>query len=114
MCAVISPLKDIDISDLNSNFDSELTYNEFKTAEFGNVSSEYIESKITDATKELLKDEGISAEEISVEINISERTGIDINKFVLNFDYLDNPFEIEEKIYKKIGMKPEIILSGES
>ena len=26
----------------------------------------------------------------------------------------DNPFEIEEKIYKKIGMKPEIILSGES
>lgn len=114
MCAVISPLKDIDLSAINGYFETESIYNEHKISEFDAVSSEYIENQIIDTTKELLEGEGISAKEISVEINISENGGIDINKFTLKFDCLDDPLEITEKIHKKTGIKPEIILSGEN
>ena len=114
MCAVISPLKDIDLSAANRYFEHEYKNNEYKTTEFSDISSEYIEKQIIDSTKKLLNDEGISAKEILVKINISENGSIDINKFVLNFGYLENPSEIAEKIHKKTGIKPEIILLGEN
>ena len=78
MCAVISPLKDIDLSAINGYFETESIYNEHKISEFDAVSSEYIENQIIDTTKELLEGEGISAKEISVEINISENGGIEV------------------------------------
>ena len=61
MCAVISPLKDIDLSAANRYFEHEYKYNEYNAAEFSDISSEYIEKQIVDSTEELLKGEGISA-----------------------------------------------------
>ena len=44
-----------------------------------------------------------------------EKNGsIDINKFAIAFEQLEDPFKLEEKIFNKTGIKPNIILSGES
>lgn len=115
LCVLVSPLSKIkfpDIKDMNNEYyagESELSENEFSE-----LSAGLIEEKILNDTSELLKDEKINFDDISVKINISENGSIDINKFTLTLKNSDGLNSVKEKVEQKIGIEPEIVVSGES
>ena len=115
ICVIAAPITEIDFSKFRFDYsNSDILEIHADENEFNKISAEYFENEIIKATNEILKNENLQAEDIYLKINISENGSIDINKFVLNFGYLENPSEIAEKIHKKTGIKPEIILLGEN
>ncbi len=115
LSSVIIPFTEVEFSDLDKLFSADNISDEIiKSEELEDISAEYLENKIITATEEILKSSNAYAKDIFIKINISENQSIDINKFVLTFDYLDDPEKISEEIYRKTGIKPKIILSGES
>ena len=111
LSALISPLSDIDISSIKSS-EAESEYH-FENEEMNGLSEEYIENKVMDSIKEILEQDGLSYQDIFLEINILENKSIDISKFVLYFDYLEDPSGTAQKIQQKTGLEPEIIITGE-
>ena len=57
--------------------------------------------------------EEIKAEDILIKINISEDGSIDITKFTLVFNEKPDIEALKQALYKKTGIEPEIIVSGE-
>lgn len=114
LCTVISAFTkiDFDIADFKINENKIYESKEFE--EIDSVSEEYLEEELYKSVTEILEAEEISAKDILIKINISENGSIDINKFAIAFEQLEDPFKLEEKIYNKTGIKPNIILSGES
>ena len=115
LCIILTPIADIDFS----KFDIQETY--FKSDEldlseneFNNGSAEYIENEILSSTKEILKNENLNFEDISIKINILKDGSINISKFALTFNDIENPDSLIEKIRQKTGIAPEIIISGEN
>jgi len=113
LCIIFSPLSEIktvkiDFSE-NENFPEE----NFHENEFMQNSAEYIQNELVKSVNEILSEENLSAEDISVNVNISEEGSIDINKFALTFENFEDADSFSEKIYQKTGIKPEIIISGE-
>lgn len=114
LCTVISAFTkiDFDIADFKINENKIYESKEFE--EINSVSEEYLEGELYKSVTEILEAEEIYAKDILIKINISENGSIDINKFAIAFEQLEDPFKLEEKIYNKTGIKPNIILSGES
>ncbi len=114
LCVVAAPLFKIDFSGfeiISENiYDSEIIYGK---NDFTENSLEFMESEIKTSALKILEEEGISAKDISVKINISENGSIDIIKFALTLDNAENTESIVEKIYRKIGIMPEITFSGD-
>ena len=111
ICTVISPLMKINLSEIKNDFEISSVEENLDNNVFYENSLEYIESEIYTSAEAFLKNNGIEAKDIEIKINISEDYGIDINKFVLTIakeDYIDS---LEEKIYKEIGIMPEIVFS---
>ncbi len=112
LSVLVSPLTQIEIPNFLEISDIEYNYTQITENEFTENSFEMIEEKILTDTKNLLREKGITPKDISVKVNISESGSIDINKFVLTLD--ENPFGLSQEIYQKIGITPEIIVSGEN
>ncbi len=112
LCTVISPLMEIELPDFKNIADSEYDFPKENT-EFNDISAKVIEEQIIADTSELLLDDGIVLSDISVKINISGSGGIDINKFALTLDRNYDFNMIKEKVKQKIGIEPEIFVSGE-
>lgn len=111
LCVVISPLSKIDIPDFNFEYASE-NYN-FSENEFSKNAVEYVENEILYTVQEILISKNMSAEDISIQINILENGSIDINKFALTFSAVQDVRSLKNEIYQKTGIEPEIIISGE-
>lgn len=115
LCVLIAPLSELKIPDFDSLAES---VNETKTEDMteNEFSESYIsamEKAVIADTKAVLSENGITAKDISIKINISGDGGIDINKFTLTLDSAENPGAIGEKVYEKTGIMPEIIISEE-
>lgn len=115
LCVLIAPLSELKIPDFDSLAES---VNETKTEDMteNEFSESYIsamEKAVIADTKAVLSENGITAKDISIKINISGDGGIDINKFTLTLGSAENPGAIREKVYEKTGIMPEIIISEE-
>lgn len=115
LCVLIAPLSELKIPDFDSLAES---VNETKTEDMAEneFSESYIsamEKAVISDTKAVLSENGITAKDISIKINISGDGGIDINKFTLTLGSAENPGAIREKVYEKTGIMPEIIISEE-
>lgn len=116
LSVLLSPVSEFsyDILSLkNSGSDITFDYSE-KENPFTDVSEEYLEKEIIKSTEEILNRQGIVPEDISIKINIQENKSIDINDFVIIVSEEQNTEELAERILKKTGIEPEIILSGEN
>jgi hypothetical protein len=116
LSVLLSPVSEFsyDILSLkNSGSDITFDYSE-KENLFIDVSEEYLKKEIIKSTEEILNRQGIVPEDISIKINIQENKNIDINDFVIIVSEEQNTEELAEKIFKKTGIEPEIILSGEN
>ena len=116
LSVLLSPVSEFsyDILSLkNSGSDITFDYSENKNP-FTDVSEEYLKKEIIKSTEEILNRQGIVPEDISIKINIQENKSIDINDFVIIVSEEQNTEELAERILKKTGIKPEIILSGEN
>ena len=116
LSVLLSPVSEFsyDILSLkNSGSDISFDYSENENP-FTDVSEEYLKKEIIKSTEEILNRQGIVPEDISIKINIQENKSIDINDFVIIVSEEQNTEELAERILKKTGIKPEIILSGEN
>ncbi|MBQ6877853.1 MAG: hypothetical protein IJO22_05580 [Oscillospiraceae bacterium] len=114
LSVIISPVSDIDLPDFkNIGFSSEYAADSDELNAFSENSEKFIENKIYTDTEKILEESGCSAKDILVSVNISENKSIDITKFVITFDDIVNTNEIQKIVFEKIGIEPEIILSGE-
>lgn len=114
LSTIISPLSEIDFSD-SFNFEDKSS-KAFEIDEemfFLGTTEEIVEEQIKNDTEEMFEEMGIIFKDISVKINILESGNIDINKFTVTIDQNYDFSEIKEKVKNKIGMEPEIIVSGE-
>lgn len=115
LCVVISPFSELEYSDVFSLKGNDYNAaNDSEENDFNEISEEYIENEIIKSTEELLTEEGIESEKISVKVNISEDQSIDINSFLVVVFKSADKDELAQKIYNKTGIKPEIIVSGEN
>ena len=112
ICTIISPLSDIDLPEYNFSYENSLDYN-YSENEFLNNSANYIETRLENAVTEYFEQEEIKAEDILIKINISEDGSIDITKFTLVFNEKPDIEALKQALYKKTGIEPEIIVSGE-
>lgn len=108
---VISPFIRINFSDIKQNFEYSSAEKEFDNNIFYEDSLDYIENEIYSSTSYFLEKNGIKDKDIFIEVNISENSGIDINKFVLKIKKEDYTESLEEEIHKEIGIMPEIVFS---
>lgn len=116
LSVLLSPVSELsyDILSLkDSGSDISFDYSENENP-FIDVSEEYLKKEIIKSTEEILNRQGIVPEDISININIRENKSIDINDFVIIVYEEQNTEELAERILKKTGIKPEIILSGEN
>ncbi|MBR3962912.1 MAG: stage III sporulation protein AF [Oscillospiraceae bacterium] len=115
LCVLISPLSEIDFSKFGElNIKNDKIYDEnLNENEFNKNSAEYIEKEIFRSAKEIIEEENLDFNDISVKVNISEVGSINITKFALTFNDLENPDYLAEKIRDKTGLRPEIFVSGE-
>ena len=116
LSVLLSPVSEFsyDILSLkNSGSDIPFDYSENENP-FIDVSEEYLKKEIIKSTEEILNRQGIVPEDISIKINIQENKSIDINDFVIIVSEEQNTEELAERILKKTGIEPEIILSGEN
>lgn len=115
LCIIISPLSEINFSktDFLKNKNNSFSEEKISENEFIKNSSAYIEEEIINSVNEIFMEENLYAEEICVNVNISEEGSIDINKFALTFKNLENADSFKEKVFQKTGIKPEIIISGD-
>lgn len=114
LCVILSPV--LKIKTLNRNFfefDSEYG-NDLYENKFTDNSEKYIESEIIKSSKIFLQDNGIDYKDISAKVNISDDGSININKFTLTFEKQVNSEFIGEALQQKIGVEPEILISGEN
>ncbi len=116
LCILISPVSDIDFSKIT---DFKLSNMEqykinFEENEFNQNSVEYLKNEIFYSTKEILDNENLDFDDISIKINILEDGSINITKFALTFKNLEDPGSLIKKIQQKTGLAPEIIISGEN
>lgn len=114
LCVILSPV--LKIKTLNRNFfefDSEYGDALYEN-EFTDNSEKYIESEIIKSSKIFLQDNGIDYKDISAKVNISDDGSININKFTLTFEKQVNSEFIGEALQQKIGVEPEILISGEN
>ncbi len=114
LCVILLPVMRIKTPNENFfEFDSE--YNGvFYKNEFTDNSERFIENKIIESTEIFLRDNGIHCKDISAKVNISDDGSININKFTLTFEETVNSEFIGEALKQKIGVKPEILISGEN
>ncbi len=112
LCIVISPLTELNCS-IPSFFEKNIDEESYSENKFIENSTDYIESELIRAAEEILAEENIETKDISVSVNISESGSIDINKFVLILSDIENIYEIENKIFQKTGVKPNITVLGE-
>lgn len=116
LSVLLSPVSEFSydiLSFKNSGSDITFYYSE-KENPFIDVSEEYLKKEIIKSTEEILNRQGIVPEDISIKINIQENKSIDINDFVIIVSEEQNTEELAERILKKTGIEPEIILSGEN
>ena len=111
ICVIISPLLKIDLSYFKNDFKLNEKEYDFEDNVFSENSLEYIENEIYSSVKEILEKSGITAKDIILEINIFEDFSIDINKFVIKISKEDYTDSLEDKIYKDLGIMPEIVFS---
>ena len=83
------------------------------TGELLSLSADEIKNAIIRDTEEVLAEKGVSAENISVEVNISPDGSINISRFSLRIRG-GNSEEIKQSIAQKTGLSPEIKYLGES
>lgn len=114
LCTVLSPLSEIKFSDYIgvNKFNNNIEFNE--TKDINSSMAKYLENKIVSSSEEVLNNEGIFYEDIFIKINIRDNESIDINKFELTIKNPEDASKIKSLIYEKIGIEPEIILSGEN
>ena len=114
LSVVVSTFSGFDFSDflfISKTENEEILLEE---NDFNDISEDYIEDEIKNATYEILESEGIVPEDISLEVNISSNGSIDIIRFAVTI--AENLFtkDLSEKIHQKTGLEPEIIVSGEN
>lgn len=115
LCVILAPLSEIGSFDIDvfKNELEDIENEEYSENAFNENSEKYIEDEIVNSVKEVLKEEGVNAEDIFVKVNILNDGSINIIKFTLTFNEMGNADLLEEKIYEKIGVRPEIQISGE-
>lgn len=115
LCVVISTFSGFDFSDLwFASGEKDKDYLSGSENEFNEISEEFIEDEIICAVKEIFTYEGIEPKDISLKVNISGEGSIDIIDFTVVLEKAENPDELSEKIFKKTGIEPKIIVSGEN
>ena len=116
LCVLVSLLSELEIPDFDffsKNID-KIKEENISGNEFSENSALMIENAVIADTEAILSEEGITAKDISIKINISENGGIDINKFILTLDFIADSDSLKEKIFQKTGIMPEIIISEEN
>ena len=113
LCVIISPISDIKFPDFNILKSNYYTENHFENI-FSKDSAECLENEITALVKEILKNENVICNDILVKVNISDNGSIDITKFVLTFEKLENTDLLAEKIGETLGITPKIVILGEN
>ena len=115
LCVVVSPMLDIDISDLVSSdktyLGAEYSYEE---NEFEEISIKAFEENLIYETEKLLTEKEVDFEDVSINVNISEDGSIDISEFNITFYREGNFDSLKNEIKEKIGIEPEFIISGEN
>ena len=113
LCVVISPILNIDVSDLFNQekiyLNAEYVYEE---NEFEKISIKAFEENLIYETEKLLAEKEVDFADLSINVNISEDGGIDISEFNITFDREGNFDSLKNEIKEKIGIEPEIIISG--
>jgi hypothetical protein len=112
LCVMIAPLSDMNFRVFDI-LEPKIIEEDSENI-FSNSSMEYLENEIVASVKEILKDENIICEDISVKVNISENGSINITKFTLTLDNSESADNLAEKIGRILGINPEIVISGEN
>lgn len=115
LCVFVSPIMktDFDFRDISIKSNMENEY-DFSENIFLGDSSGIIEKEIISETKNILEKYEIIGGEIIVNANISDNGSIDITEFTVLLSEYGNIQEIEETIFEKTGIRPDIIVSGEN
>lgn len=114
LCSILSPILSTDFSALSTEYEfGESRAQNDITGELLSLSADEIKNAIIRDTEEVLAEKGVSAENISVEVNISPDGSINISRFSLRIRG-ENSEEIKQSIAQKTGLSPEIKYLGES
>lgn len=114
LCSILSPILSTDFSALSTEYEfGESRAQNDITGELLSLSADEIKNAIIRDTEEVLAEKGVSAENISVEVNISPDGSINISRFSLRIRG-GNSEEIKQSIAQKTGLSPEIKYLGES
>lgn len=114
LCTVLNPLSEIEIPEiLDTGFFTQ-NFDFSKNNEINYQSEKYLEDKIISSAKGILDSEEIFYEDIFIKINISDDGSIDINKFELTIKNPEEEQKALDLIFDTTGVKPEIIILGES
>lgn len=116
LCVILAPLSEIGSFDIDifKNELEDIENEEYSENVFNENSEKYIKDEIVSSVKEILKEEGVNAEDTFVKVNILNDGSINIIKFTLTFSKMEDADLLAEKIYEKTGIKPEIQISGEN
>lgn len=114
LCSILSPILSTDFSALSTEYEfGESRAQNDITGELLSLSADEIKNAIIRDAEEVLAEKGVSAENISVEVNILSDGSINISRFSLRIRG-GNSEEIKQSIAQKTGLSPEIKYLGES
>ena len=114
LCSILSPILSTDFSDLSTEFDfGESRAQTDITGELLSLSAEEVQSTIISDAAAALREKGITADNISVLVNISPDGSINISRFSVLISE-GNPNEIKKIVEQKTGLSPEIEYRGEN
>ncbi len=114
LCSILSPILSTDFSDLSTELDlgESRAQTSDITGELLSLSSEEVQSAIISDAAAALRENGIAADNISAEVNISPDGSINISRFSVAISS-GNPDEIKKIVEQKTGLSPEIEYLGE-
>ena len=116
LSVVISPFSEIVSFDFSKeniiNIDKYSEY--YDENEFDDITEASLEEKITEETKKILSEKEIDSGDIFIKVNISDENSINITKFTVILSGCENPDALKDEMKHRIGIEPEIILSGEN
>ncbi len=115
LCSILSPILSMDFSALSTetDFKENRAQTEGITEELLAFSANEAENTIINDTAAALAEKGITADNISVEVNILPDGSINISRFVITVSG-GNPEEIKSIAEKRTGLLPEIEYGGEN
>lgn len=115
LCSILSPILSMDFSALSTetDFKENRAQTEGITEELLAFSANEAENTIINDTAAALAEKGITADNISVEVNILPDGSINISRFVITADEADAE-KIRSTVYEHTGLLPEIEYKGEN